>query len=109
MDKAIYTKKEVKELVRAYKLKLKQKRISFDKLVLFGSYSRGNVRPWSDIDIAVVGKRFGENPIKEGVLLDEVADQVSFALEPHPINAKDFKLGSDPFILQIKKYGVSFA
>jgi len=106
MDKEIYTKSEVKQIVKKYKELLQQKGFIFDSFYLFGSYSRGPVRPWSDIDVAIVSHKFGKDPIKEGLKLDELADQVSLALEPHPINSQDFKAGLLPIVFEIQKHGI---
>ena len=106
MDKPLYSLKEVHLILKEYKRLLRQRKIRTDELYLFGSYARHNPRPWSDIDIAVVSPLFGRNPVQEGVLLDEAADEVSLALEPHPVNSKEFRRGWDPFIAEIRKHGV---
>lgn len=48
---------------------LKKKRISVDKIVVFGSYVKDKIRPDSDMDIIIVSKDFRNKDIFERVVL----------------------------------------
>jgi len=37
--------------------------------VLFGSYARNQLHPWSDIDVVIVSEQFDDQPCREDVLL----------------------------------------
>ncbi len=49
----VLSEREVEEQIQRF-VTLVCKRIPVEQLILFGSYARGNPRPWSDIDIAVI-------------------------------------------------------
>jgi len=106
MDKQIYTNQEVKQIVRNYKRLLKKNNILFDSVYLFGSYAKKAPRPWSDIDVAVISSRFGNDPIEEGIKLDEMADQISLAIEPHPLSLTEFKQQLHPLSREISSHGI---
>lgn len=78
------TQREVHNVVRRYKHHLHKENIPFTMLYLFGSYAKKNTHDWSDVDVAVVGKQFGKNYIKESVRLNTIADRVHPLLEAHP-------------------------
>ena len=89
--KKIYTSKEVREIIFEYKKLLRKEDIDFDQIYLFGSYAKNCPRDWSDIDVAVVSKKFRGNLFEEQLLLDKVADKISYAIEPHPFHPRDLK------------------
>jgi predicted nucleotidyltransferase len=46
----------IKEIIN--KIKEFKKKANVEKIILFGSYARGNITEHSDIDLILVGKRF---------------------------------------------------
>lgn len=76
MDKeqAINLAKRYKEMV-AEKLSLKA-------LYLYGSYSKGNYRADSDIDIAVIVERLDDDYFKDTPLLWKLRRKISNLIEP---------------------------
>lgn len=76
MDKeqAIIIARKYKEIV-AEKLPLKA-------LYLYGSYSKGNHREESDIDIAVIVDRLSENYFEDTPLLWKLRRKISNLIEP---------------------------
>jgi predicted nucleotidyltransferase len=107
--KKIYTNKEVKKIIFEYKKLLKKEDIEFNKIYLFGSYAKNRPRDWSDIDIAVISKKFGKDFFKEQILIDRIADKVSYAIEPHPFHPRDLKDRWSSLASEIKKYGIEIA
>ena len=103
--KKIYTNKEIKGIVSEYKKLLEKEEIKFDKVYLFGSYAKNSPRDWSDIDVAIVSKKFGKDFFDEQILLDRIADKVSYAIEPHPFHPRDLKNKWSSLALEIKKHG----
>ncbi len=103
--KKIYTTKEVKKIISVYKELLKNEGIVFDSVYLFGSYAKEKPHNWSDIDIAIVSKKFGKDFFVEQMLLDKIADRVSYSIEPHPLSPADLKDKWSTLALEIKKYG----
>ncbi|MBD3337534.1 MAG: nucleotidyltransferase domain-containing protein [Candidatus Lokiarchaeota archaeon] len=79
-------------------------------ILLYGSYSRGEEREDSDIDIAVILK--GEiNPFKEIDRITELSYDLSLKystlLSIHPISEQDFLSRKSPFILNLREEGIS--
>ncbi len=58
-------KGKVKEVIKLLRDFLAQRNIRVDKIVVFGSQARGDFRPDSDIDIAIVSKDFEGKDIFE--------------------------------------------
>ncbi|MCK4525709.1 MAG: nucleotidyltransferase domain-containing protein [Candidatus Andersenbacteria bacterium] len=104
--KKIYTNKEVKKIIFEYKKLLKEEDIEFNKIYLFGSYAKKRPRDWSDIDVAVVSKKFGKDSFKEQLLVDRIADKVSYAIEPHPFHPRDFKDKWSSLAFEINEHGI---
>jgi len=95
--------KVIKKFIKA----LKQEGIAFDLVVLYGSHARGNARADSDIDVAVVSKNFGKDPIEEGMTLFRLAGKIDPRLEPVPIPVKSYKKDTwIPLIYEIRDKGI---
>lgn len=103
--KKIYTSKEVIKIISDYKELLKNEGVKFDAVYLFGSYAKAKPRGWSDIDVAVVSKKFGKDFFVEQVLLDKIADRINYSIEPHPLSPQDLKDKWSTLALEIRKYG----
>ena len=73
------------------------------KIILFGSYAKGNYNEDSDIDIAVVLKDYG-NLIDMQLELMRLRRKIDSRIEPHPFREIDFEL-SNPIVNEILKYG----
>ena len=104
--KKVYTNKEIKKIIFEYKKLLKKEGVEFNKIYLFGSYAKNHPRDWSDIDVAVVSKKFGKDSFKEQLLIDRIADKVSYAIEPHPFHPRDLKDKWSSLASEIKKTGI---
>ena len=99
MDKTILS--EITEFINL----LKEKNISIDRVILFGSYAQGHAHKNSDIDLAVVSSDFGKNEIEEMMLLSKLSCRVSDRLEAIPVSDKLMKSKYEPLIGEIKKHG----
>ena len=75
----------------------------FQKVILFGSYVKGNPHKDSDIDIAVVFSDFN-NRLDRQVELMKLTRTIDSRIEPHPFREKDFEI-SNPFVNEIITYG----
>ena len=74
----------IKKFVKA----LKREGITIDRVILYGSHATGNVRPDSDIDVAVISKDFGKDRVEEGMILFRIAGKIDPRLEPVPFSTK---------------------
>jgi predicted nucleotidyltransferase len=93
----------IKEFINA----LKREGINIDRVILFGSYAKGNVRPDSDIDIAVISKDFGKDRVEEGMSLFRIAGKIDPRLEPVPFSTKAYENDTwIPLIYEIKQKGI---
>jgi predicted nucleotidyltransferase len=79
--------------------------IHLDKAILFGSYAKGLLNIWSNIDLALVSKNFEGNRYYD---LDKLVD-ACFAIDtniaPLPYKTEDFTT-DDLFVKEILKYGI---
>ena len=75
----------------------------FIKLILFGSYAKGNFTEDSDIDIAIVFSDYN-NLIDMQLELMRLRRKIDSRIEPHPFRERDFNL-SDPLVDEIVKHG----
>ncbi|MCL6472589.1 MAG: nucleotidyltransferase domain-containing protein [Firmicutes bacterium] len=65
MDKArASTRQAIDRFIR-----VAEKKINIEKVILFGSYATGEVHEWSDIDIAVISSDFKDMDNRERLLL----------------------------------------
>ena len=99
-------RRQVIKIIRRFVKDLKHRDISVDRIVLYGSYVRGQARPDSDIDIAVVSKNFGKDRVEEGMLLFRIAGKIDPRLEPVPISLKAYENNTwVPLIYEIREKG----
>ncbi len=73
------------------------------KIILFGSYARGNYHKDSDIDIAVILKDYN-SLIDIQLDLMRIRRKIDSRIEPHPFREKDFDI-TNPIVNEIVKHG----
>jgi predicted nucleotidyltransferase len=76
---------------------------NFIRIILFGSYAKGNYNDDSDIDIAVVFKDYS-NLIDMQLELMRLRRKIDSRIEPHPFRESEFEI-SNPIVSEIIKYG----
>jgi uncharacterized protein len=74
-------KREVVDKLLKYKM-LVSKHFDIDKVVLFGSYARGNQREDSDIDVAIIVNSVGQDFFSYAPLLWKLRREVDDRIEP---------------------------
>jgi len=75
----------------------------FKKIILFGSYIKGNYSDDSDIDIAIVFSDYN-NRLDMQLELFKLTRKVDTRIEPHPFKEKEFEI-SNPFVNEIITFG----
>lgn len=95
-------KRDVLNIASRYADAVKSK-YDFVKIILFGSYVKGNYNEDSDIDIAVILKDYN-NLIDIQVDLMRLRRKIDSRIEPHPFREKDFDI-TNPIVNEILKYG----
>ena len=79
--------------IRAELEALEKNNLSVRKIVLFGSYARGNPRDYSDIDLVVVSDEFTDNRWENQTKLAEATE-----------SSKDYSCIIEPIGYSIKEY-----
>jgi predicted nucleotidyltransferase len=95
-------KREAIEIAERYANVVKSK-FDYVKIVLFGSYAKGNFNEDSDIDIAVILKDYN-NLIDVQLDLMRLRRSIDSRIEPHPFRERDFEI-TNPVVHEILKYG----
>ncbi|CAG5068466.1 hypothetical protein DYBT9623_01197 [Dyadobacter sp. CECT 9623] len=76
---------------------------------LFGSYSTGNDRTESDIDIALILNHLPDQErFNIQVQLMMLASQFDTRIEPHPISSQELNSAASSFAAEIKKSGIEY-
>ncbi len=78
--------------------------LSFEKVFLFGSYSRGTADDWSDVDVLLVSKQFSKNTLQNLKLYAKINSHYPI-LETHPY-PKDYFDSGDPFLQDVLKTAI---
>lgn len=95
-------------LINRYRAVLKRSGIDAEQLILFGSYAKGESKPWSDLDLCVVSKGFGKNRLQESMDLAALTVKVDSMIEPYPCHPDDLNNKYDPLIHEINTHGIPF-
>ncbi len=81
-ERRTLSRDEALDLVRHYKSVISSRFDKEPKVMMFGSYSKGNANPDSDIDVAVIVPSYGEEKFEISKKLWHDVRQVSFLIEP---------------------------
>ena len=107
MVKAKYTTTEIRKIAKALAKELERNRIIVDKIILYGSYARGNPHDHSDIDLLVVSPSFrGKKTLDIQEELARVFSKYLPIIEPIGYSSQDFQTAEPETLLgEIKKSG----
>jgi len=81
------------------------KEMKLNKVILYGSYSKGSERSDSDIDIAVVSPDFTGDRTEDQFRLMKYRRNIDLRIEPMPFRPEEFVL-EDPFVREIIETGM---
>lgn len=95
-------KKDAITLVQQYAAAI-QSKFNFNRIILFGSYAKGNFHEDSDIDIAVIFDDYS-NLIDMQLELMRLRRKIDSRIEPHPFRESEF-VSSNPLVYEILKHG----
>jgi predicted nucleotidyltransferase len=95
-------KKDAIDIANRYANAVKSK-YDYIKIILFGSYAKGNFNDDSDIDIAVILKDYN-NLMEIQLDLMRLRRNIDSRIEPHPFREYDFEI-TNPIVNEIVKYG----
>jgi predicted nucleotidyltransferase len=95
-------KRDALNLAQSY-AKIVNAQYNDSRIILFGSYAKGNYNEDSDIDIAVVLKDYSYD-IDMQLELMRLRRKIDSRIEPHPFRESEFEL-SNPIVFEIMKHG----
>ena len=82
-----------------------QKKFKIDNAYLYGSFAKGTVGKWSDIDIAIVSSDFSGDLFEDRRVLMRLASAIDDRIEPKPFTKELFS-ADDPLVDEIQKHGI---
>lgn len=82
--------KTVIERLRAAVERLREA-VPVDCVFLYGSYARGDPKPYSDVDVAVISPAFGRDIVAETVMLMEFFDDGEMIVEPRAYSREEYE------------------
>lgn len=92
--------------VERFAKRLREAGIPYESLIVFGSYAKKDAKPWSDIDVCVVSKIFGQDRHTERMLLMHLTDDTTIDIEAHPYHPRDLADAWDPLASEIRRFGI---
>jgi len=95
-------KKDAINIAQKYAYAVKSN-YDYIKIILFGSFAKGNYNDDSDIDIAVILKDYS-NLLDVQLDLMRLRRKIDSRIEPHPFRESEFEI-SNPMVNEIVKYG----
>ena len=101
---AIKTTEEIKNIVKKYYTILLHEGYPVEKILLFGSYAGNKQNENSDIDLAVVLRKFSKDRFNTRLELMKFTRDFDEVIEPHPFLISEFD-ESDPFVSEILRTG----
>jgi len=100
-------KRQVVRIINKFIREVRRHNITVERIILFGSYASGRVRPDSDIDVAIISRDFGKDIVEERMHLFRLAGKIDNRLEPVPITAESYENDTwVPLIYEIRQKGV---
>ncbi len=104
---------EAEQISKKYAEYLRQNHFPFEHVYLFGSFAKGSSRAESDIDIAVISKKFDESDVKKWFEnrfeLGKLRLNIDLRIEPHGLSPEEFEDGDSIMADQIKRHGIKIA
>lgn len=99
------TKRALNELLQSLQSDLKANGFPLDAMILYGSYAKGNIHKYSDVDIALWGSNFsGEGLLDFEKIQPVLRNYRKVHAKFYPPDADENNF--DPFIEEIKKTGI---
>ncbi|HZK18708.1 MAG: nucleotidyltransferase domain-containing protein [Limnochordia bacterium] len=98
-----YSADNAKEITNQYATLLRE-HIKLEKVILYGSFVKGQPHMDSDIDVAVVSPDFTGDRLEDQLKLMRFRRQVDLRIEPIPFLPEDF-IPADPLAKEIMDTG----
>lgn len=96
---------DIRLKIQQYISNLNSNNFNLKKVILFGSYSKGNYTKWSDIDIAIVSDDFSGDKYEDRKKIARITIDVDYRIDPLPFNTIDFDY-TNLFVKEIIDSGI---
>ncbi|WP_018086035.1 nucleotidyltransferase domain-containing protein [Desulfurispora thermophila] len=83
-------KERVELILREYLKALRKHNLRVDRIILYGSYARGQADRDSDIDVAVISPDLGRDFLEEAIWLKEISEEVDLDISPRPYSLEEY-------------------
>ena len=98
----MFTRQVIIQLVEKLYASAQANHLPLEKILLFGSYAKGNPHKYSDIDLAIFSSAFVENPF-QNIDMIQCLDRVpQMQLHLYPLH----EYNEHPFVEEIKKHAI---
>jgi predicted nucleotidyltransferase len=94
------------KLLREAASRIAESGIRIERAFLFGSFARGQVGKWSDIDVAFVSPDYRPSDPKQWARIATICQKVDVRMEPVIYHPNDFP-NKDPLAAVIRRTGIS--
>lgn len=91
--------------LKRYARSLRDAGLEVERLLVYGSFTKGSPQEHSDIDVCVVSPELGEDITSEMVRLNTLAHRIDPRIEVVPYSPADLAVEEDPLAYEITKYG----
>ncbi len=97
---------KVERIIKEYIKKLEEMNIIPLKVILFGSYAKGEAREDSDIDLIIVSKDFEKMNIRERLeILGIAAARIMQPIQADGYTPNELDAKEDAFLIEVLKHG----
>ncbi len=98
---------ETRQLIGSFVDALKAKRITVEKVVLYGPHASANPRADRDINLAVISPDFGKDRLKEMSMLLHAAWGIDHRIEPVAVSSASYARDTSiSLISEIRQKGI---
>lgn len=81
------------ELVKRYIEELRKNGVEVSEAIVFGSYTRGTAKEYSDIDVALISNNFSGDRFEDRRKIVPLRRKIDSRIEPIPFRPEDFVEG----------------
>ena len=96
------TRQDIIKSVQEFVTSAGENNVTIEKILLFGSYAKGNPHKYSDIDLAVFSPRFTDNHFENNEAIQFTKRLPQMQLHLYPV--KEYE--ENDFVQEIKKHAI---
>ena len=98
-------KSDAIKIAKKFVVSIKTNGVPITTAYLFGSYAKGNAKPYSDIDICIISPSLGKDMIDEMDKLRQKYRKIDDRIEALPFGTDDINNPYDPLAAEIRCFG----